>query len=74
MIEQLTDGDVVVVGGGPARLNGALMQARARCTVVVITGAWATAQINADLVAQETRQAVEMHRVRLDVGAGSRDG
>ena len=38
------------------------------------SGAWAAAQINADLVTEETREAVEAHRSRLLVGGGSRDG
>ncbi|MGP3976188.1 NAD(P)/FAD-dependent oxidoreductase [Streptomyces sp. 8N114] len=39
MTEQLSDGyDVVVIGGGAAGLNGALMLARARRSVVVIDG------------------------------------
>jgi thioredoxin reductase len=35
-------------------------------------GASAAAQINADLVTEETRQAVEAHRARLALGAGDR--
>lgn len=38
------------------------------------SGAAAAAHINADLVAAETRQAVEAHRARLGVPVGSRDG
>jgi hypothetical protein len=56
--DRLRDGyDVVVVGGGAAGLSGAPVDGRPARTrrLLVATG-------NADLVAEETRQAVAAHR------------
>ncbi len=55
--------DVVVVGGGAAGLSAALVLARQRRSVVVVDAgqprnALAAAQINGDLVTEQTRLAV----------------
>lgn len=66
--EELRSSDDVLVVGGGAGLSGALVLVRARRSVAVIdaarprnaaaAGASVTAQINAGLVAEETRAAV----------------